>query len=153
MEIISQYLRHSALAEAHRASAFNWGRMNRAIATELSLPPEERTSPSIHFLRDQQAVFDQNIENSPPILGSVISDFRLRFCNENAKSFFATADKEVEIVKEALKDKLEFVQNAQGDVEEFDQSDYKEKYLKYIDEQYNRFKQETLVNLKTNKNK
>ena len=72
---------------------------------------------------------------------------------ENAKSFFATADKEVEIVKEALKDKLEFVQNAQGDVEEFDQSDYKEKYLKYIDEQYNRFKQETLVNLKTNKNK
>ena len=67
---------------------------------------------------------------------------------ENAKSFFASADKEVSIIKNAVKDKLEFVQNAQGDVEEFDQSDYKEKYLKYIDEQYNRFKEETLTELK-----
>ena len=85
---ISQYLRHSALAEAHRASAFNWGRMSRAIATELSLPPEERTSPSIHFLRDQQAVFDQNIENSPPILNKVIEEFKTKFCNENNRSYF-----------------------------------------------------------------
>ena len=67
---------------------------------------------------------------------------------ENAKSFFASADKEVSIIKNAVKDKLEFVQNAQGDVEEFDQADYKEKYLKYIDEQYNRFKKETLTELK-----
>jgi len=69
----------------------------------------------------------------------------------NAKSFFSTADKEVNIIKDAVKDKLEFVQNAQGDVEEYDQSDYKEKYLKYIDEQYNRFKEETLSTLSVDK--
>jgi hypothetical protein len=67
---------------------------------------------------------------------------------ENAKSFFATADIEVSIIKDAIKNKLEFVQNAQGELEEFDQSNYKEKYLNYIDEQYNRFKEETLFELK-----
>ena len=90
---ISQYLRHSALAEAHRASAINWGRMSRGIATELSLPPEERTSPSIHFLRDQQAIFDQNIENSPPILNKVIEEFKMKFCDENSKSYFVNISK------------------------------------------------------------
>jgi acetyl-CoA carboxylase beta subunit len=66
---------------------------------------------------------------------------------ENAKSFFESADKEVVILKDALKNKLEFVQNAQGEVEEFDQTDYNKKYLKYIDDQYNRFKKETLSEL------
>jgi len=70
---------------------------------------------------------------------------------ENAKSFFTTADKEVDIIKDAVKNKLEFVQNAQGDVEEFDQTGAKEKYLKYIDDQYNRFKKETLSELKKEK--
>ena len=60
----------------------------------------------------------------------------------------ATADIEVSIIKDAIKNKLEFVQNAQGELEEFDQSNYKEKYLNYIDEQYNRFKEETLFELK-----
>ena len=59
-----------------------------------------------------------------------------------------SADKEVEILKKAVEGKLEFVQNGQGEVEEFDQSDYKEKYLNYIDTQYDRFKQETLTELK-----
>jgi len=68
--------------------------------------------------------------------------------HENAKSFFKDADKEVEILKKAVEGKLEFVQNGQGEVEEFDQSDYKEKYLNYIDTQYDRFKQETLTELK-----
>ena len=66
----------------------------------------------------------------------------------NAASFFASADKEVEVLKKAVQGKLEFVQNAQGDVEEFDQEEYKEKYLTYIDKQYKRFKKETLSELK-----
>ena len=77
---ISQYLRHSALTEAHRAASINWGRLSRAIATELSLPPEDRTCPSIHFLRDQQATFDANLENSPPILTDALEEFRKRCC-------------------------------------------------------------------------
>ena len=77
---ISQYLRHSALAEAHRAASINWGRLSRSIATELSLPPEDRTCPSIHFLRDQQATFDANLENSPPILTDALEEFRNKFC-------------------------------------------------------------------------
>ena len=85
---ISQYMRHSALSEAHRAASINWGRLSRAIATELSLPPEERTSPSIHFLRDQQATFDANLENSPPILGNVLEEFRRRFCENTTPSVF-----------------------------------------------------------------
>ena len=67
---------------------------------------------------------------------------------ENAKSFFKTADSEVEIIKEALTGKLEFIQDKDGNREEFDQSDYKQKYLEYIDEQYKRFKKETLTDLK-----
>ena len=77
---ISQYMRHSALAESHRAASINWGRLSRAIATELSLPPQDRTNPSIHFLRDQQATFDANLENSPPILGKALEEFRILFC-------------------------------------------------------------------------
>jgi hypothetical protein len=74
-------------------------------------------------------------------------EYERKKLHENAKSFFISADKEVGIIKDAVKEKLEFVQNAQGEVEEFDQSDYKEKYLKYIDEQYTRFKNETLSDL------
>ena len=48
---ISQYLRHSALAEAHRASAINWGRMSRGIATELFLIQKKELLQSIHFKR------------------------------------------------------------------------------------------------------
>ena len=70
---------------------------------------------------------------------------------ENAKSFFKTADEEVNIIKEALSGKLEFVQDKDGNLESFDQSDYKEKYLKYIDEQYIRFKKETLKDLNKDK--
>ena len=66
----------------------------------------------------------------------------------NAESFFKTADQEVEIIKRALDGKLSYVQNKDGDVEEYDQSDYKEEYLKYIETQYNRFKKETLNELK-----
>ena len=66
----------------------------------------------------------------------------------NAESFFKTADQEVEIIKQALDGKLSYVQNKDGDVEEYDQSDYKEEYLKYIETQYNRFKKETLNELK-----
>ena len=69
----------------------------------------------------------------------------------NAESFFTSADKEVEVLKKAVQGKLEFVQNAQGDVEDFDQTEYKEKYLKYIDEQYSRFKKETLSDLNSDK--
>ena len=53
-----------------------------------------------------------------------------------------------EIIKEALTGKLEFIQDKDGNREEFDQSDYKQKYLEYIDEQYKRFKKETLTDLK-----
>ena len=75
-------------------------------------------------------------------------EYERKKMHENAKSFFKSADKEVEILKKAVEGKLEFVQNAQGETEEFDQSDFKEKYLNYIDTQYNRFKTETLSELK-----
>lgn len=73
--------------------------------------------------------------------------------NNNAISFFNSADQEVEILKKALKEKLQFVQNADGEVEEYDQSDYNKQYLTYIDKQYNRFKKEILTELNSSKNK
>ena len=66
---------------------------------------------------------------------------------ENAKSWFKDADKEVEILKEALEQKLQYVQNKDGELEEYDQTDYKENFTKYIDEQYDRFKKELLTSL------
>ena len=76
-------------------------------------------------------------------------EYERKKLHANAESFFKTADTEVEILKRALEGKLQFVQNADGKVESYDQEDYKEKYLKYIDEQYNRFKKETLNQLKS----
>ena len=69
----------------------------------------------------------------------------------NAESWFKDVDKEVEVIKVALDQKLQYVQNKDGDLEEYDQANYKKKYLKYIDEQYERFKKETLTNLKHGK--
>ena len=65
----------------------------------------------------------------------------------NAEGWFKDADKEVEILKEALEQKLQYVQNKDGELEEYDQTDYKENFTKYIDEQYDRFKKELLTSL------
>lgn len=67
---------------------------------------------------------------------------------QNAESWFKDADKEVEILKEALGQKIQFVQNKDGELEEYDQTDYKENFTEYIDNQYDRFKKELITSLK-----
>jgi len=76
-------------------------------------------------------------------------DYEREKLYNNAEAFFKDADKEVDVLKAALVDKLKFVQNADGDVEEFDQSESNKKYINYIDTQYNRFKKQTLSELKS----
>jgi hypothetical protein len=64
----------------------------------------------------------------------------------NALAWFKDADKEVEILKEALaKESLEYV-NADGKVEKWAQTD-RETWLKKIDEDYVKFKEDLLKNL------
>ena len=71
-------------------------------------------------------------------------EYERKKMHENAKSWFNDVDKEVEILKLGLEGSLQYVQNKDGDLEEYDQTEYREKYLKYVSEQYERFKKETL---------
>tara|TARA_Y100001963_G_C6749688_1_gene433506 strand:- start:928 stop:1578 length:651 start_codon:yes stop_codon:yes gene_type:complete len=113
--------------------------------------PEERLNKK--FWATHKTCFDCVITMETKLRAEgKYEDYERKKLHDNATAFFNTADQEVNILKNALKEKLQFVQNAQGEVEEYDQSDYNEQYLTYIDKQYNRFKNEILTELKTNKN-
>ena len=60
----------------------------------------------------------------------------------NAEAWLADADKEVAILRESLK--VEFVQNAEGGLEEWDQTAFLEKF----DNDYQSLKNNILTNLK-----
>ena len=64
----------------------------------------------------------------------------------NAESWFKDTDKEVELVRKSLK--LQFVQNADGDLAEYDQTAFFNKF----DTDYKKFKEQILNNLEGDKN-
>lgn len=69
------------------------------------------------------------------------SEYSRKKLAANAESWFKDTDKEVEIVRNSLK--LQFVQNADGDLAEYDQSAFFEKF----DSDYKKFKEQILENL------
>lgn len=70
------------------------------------------------------------------------SEYSRKKLAANAEAWFKDTDKEVEIVRNSLK--LQFVQNADGDLAEYDQTAFFEKF----DSDYKKFKEQILENLK-----
>lgn len=60
----------------------------------------------------------------------------------NAESFFVQADKEFEVIKEAMKD-VSFVNSEHGDVEKWT-NDSSEELIEKVSDQYKQFKEKTL---------
>ena len=69
------------------------------------------------------------------------SEYSRKKLAANAESWFKDTDKEVEMVRNSLK--LQFVQNADGDLAEYDQTAFFEKF----DSDYKKFKKQILENL------
>ncbi len=75
IQTIAQFLRISELAESHRAASTAYGKFSRNIATELSLPPSNRTYNGIDFVQMCRADMDRLLEQSPIIPMNLLSDF------------------------------------------------------------------------------
>ena len=75
VQTIAQFLRISELAESHRVASTAYGKFSRNIATELSLPPNNRTYNGIDFVQMCRAEMDRLLEQSPIIPMNLLSDF------------------------------------------------------------------------------
>ena len=75
VQTIAQFLRISELAESHRVASTAYGKFSRNIATELSLPPNNRTYNRIDFVQMCRAEMDRLLEQSPIIPRNLLSDF------------------------------------------------------------------------------
>ena len=73
---IGQYIRTAELMESHRASSISYGKLSRSIRTELALPPLERTSSGIEFIRQCRDHMDTLLEQSPDIQLKVLKEFQ-----------------------------------------------------------------------------
>ena len=75
VQTIAQFLRISELAESPRVASTAYGKFSRNIATELSLPPNNRTYNGIDFVQMCRAEMDRLLEQSPIIPMNLLSDF------------------------------------------------------------------------------
>ena len=71
-------LRWKELAEKHRLVGNLFSAYHRNITAELSLDAAFRTPP-IDYIRQKRTEFDRLIEQSPPVLPAIISEFNLKF--------------------------------------------------------------------------
>lgn len=75
---IGNYLRFPQMEESHRVASISWGKLQRMIAIELSLHPNDRLD-SLDFLKISRAELDRLIEQSPPIPQEAILKFEEKF--------------------------------------------------------------------------
>ena len=76
---ISRFLRVDELTEAHGVASVGFGKLSRSIATELSLPAEERSMHGRDFLLHVRSEMDRLLEQSPDINPKVANKFNLKF--------------------------------------------------------------------------
>lgn len=75
------------------------------------------------------------------------NEYALDKMKANAEAFFAQADKEVDVLKESIKD-VSFVNSEHGDVEKWDSTNTEE-LLEKIDDNYKSFKDRTMSRFTT----
>lgn len=78
MTTIGNYLRYPQMEEAHRVASVSWGKLQRLVAIELALHPNDRLD-SLDFLKICRAELDRLIEQSPPIPSDAIHKFEEKF--------------------------------------------------------------------------
>ena len=87
---VSQFLKINELMEGFRVGGIAFGKLNRAIVTELSLPLADRSTSGVEFVKACRADIDRLIEQSPPIPRRVIARFERTFPDSNvAEKAFA----------------------------------------------------------------
>lgn len=78
LNTISTYFGWAKRAEGHRISSIQYARLFRFLSIEMSLPREERMTPS-DLLKHTKDQYDRLSEISPLVPPSVIEDFKRRF--------------------------------------------------------------------------
>lgn len=75
---LGNFLRFAQLSEAHRVASISWGKLQRQIAVELRIHPNDRLD-CLDFLKISRAELDRLIEQSPAIPDPVIKEFENEF--------------------------------------------------------------------------
>lgn len=75
---LGNFLRFAQLSEAHRVASISWGKLQRQIAVELRIHPNDRLD-CLDFLKICRAELDRLIEQSPAIPDKVIKEFEKEF--------------------------------------------------------------------------
>ena len=78
LQTINTYFNWSKRAEGHRISAIQYSKLYRFLCVEMSLPREERMSPS-DLLKQTRDSYDRLQEISPMLPPEVIHDFKKKY--------------------------------------------------------------------------
>lgn len=86
LNALGSYFSWSRRCEAHKISAINYAKLYRFITIELSLPRDERMTPS-DFLKYVKTEYDRLQEVSPLIPPPIVRNFRQHFSQQKDISF------------------------------------------------------------------
>lgn len=75
---LGNFLRFAQLSESNRVASISWGKLQRQIAVELRIHPNDRLD-CLDFLKICRAELDRLIEQSPAIPDAVIREFEAEF--------------------------------------------------------------------------
>jgi len=78
MQTLSGTFGFPQLSEGHRVASISWGKLQRKVAVELKLAPEDRID-SMNFIDMVRQEMDRLIEQSPPIPEIIIGRFDKEF--------------------------------------------------------------------------
>jgi hypothetical protein len=78
LQTVNTYFNWSRRAEGHRISAIQYSKLYRFLTIELSLPRQERVSPTA-LLKQTRDTYDRLQEISPLIPPNILQDFRKKY--------------------------------------------------------------------------
>ena len=84
LQTINAYFNWSKRAEGHRIAAIQYGKLYRLLSLEMSLPRNERASPT-DLLKSTKDTYDRLQEISPLLPSEVLNDFKKKYNNEKYK--------------------------------------------------------------------
>lgn len=112
---IAQFLKISALNEAHRVSAISWDKFYRNIKVELAKSRNERTNVN-HMLKSSKEEFDRLMETSPDIDQNIIDLFQKTFSSAKSNTLKDIKSKKYELFEHVSKPEIcdELVSTGEG---------------------------------------
>jgi hypothetical protein len=78
LQTVNTYFAWAKRAEGHRIASIQYGKLFRYLSIEMSLPREERKTPS-DLLSHTRETFDRLTEISPLLPEDVIAEFKVKF--------------------------------------------------------------------------